>query len=238
VELPEHGELWAQRPAVEIRTSRRGQEVECRWQCARLPLRLARIVRVDAEGDMHLEYTVHNDGPERLPVIWAAQPVFPLTEATELRLAEGSRLRVYARHGIELGEERSEHQWPVVRSGGKALDFARPFQVAKRYACKLFVDVTDGWVGISEGGDELQLSWDPQAIPYAGLWINKRGWTPFRDQEPYLNLSVAPSISAPDTLTEALGDWKAGAWIDPGGTRQWVMRVRCVPALQSAAVAT
>jgi hypothetical protein len=63
----------------------------------------------------------------------------------------------------------------------------------------------------------------PAQTPHQGLWINKRGWTPFRDQPACLNLSLQPAIGAPDTLVEALGDWKSAAWLDP--ERRWSFRL-------------
>ncbi|MCC6317437.1 MAG: hypothetical protein IT361_07045 [Gemmatimonadaceae bacterium] len=224
-EIPEHGELWSREPVVDVRTSAAGQLVRCSWESQRLPYRFEREIRVDAAGLVHFAYAMHNDSEERMPFVWAAYPLFPLTDDTRLVLPDGARLRVYARHGIDLGEVRSEHRWPLVRGGGKAHDFTHPAGVARKYACKLFLDVVEGGVSIREAGHELRFTWDPGEIPHLGLWINKKGWTPFRDEEPYLNLGVHPGIGAPDTIVEALGDWKSAAWLDPGRTRRWSFRL-------------
>ena len=225
VELPDHGELWSRPPRIDVRTTAAGQIARCSWTGFRMPYRFERSLRVDRDGIVDIAYALANDGQERLPFLWAAQPLFPLTERTRLVLPEGSRLRVFARHGIELGETRSEHVWPRVRGGGKSLDFSAPFAVARRYACKLFLDVREGEALLREGDRELRFEWEADAVPNVGLWINKRGWTPFRDQEPYLNLSLQPGIGAPDTLVEALGDWKSAAWLDPGDVRRWALRL-------------
>jgi galactose mutarotase-like enzyme len=225
VELPDHGELWSQQPQVDVRTTPDGQIARCSWTGSRMPYRFERSVRVDREGGVDLAYAVVNDGHERMPFIWSAHPLFPLSERTRLVFAEGSRLRIYAQHGLELGETRSEHLWPRVRGGGKSHDFSTPFEVARRYACKLFLDVSDGGAILREDDLALRLAWNVNQIPNVGLWINKRGWTPFRDEEPYLNLALEPAIGAPDTLVEALGDWKGAAWLDPGETRRWSLRL-------------
>ena len=225
VELPDHGELWSQHPELDIVTGQAGQVARCRWNGVRLPYRFERDVMVDGRGVVHLTYAMHNDSREKMPFVWSAHPVFPLTDDTRLMLPEGSRLRVFARHGIELGEVRSEHQWPHVRSGGRAFDFAAPAAVARRYACKLFLDVTEGSATLREREHELRFHWNAAQIPHLGLWINKRGWTPFRDEEPYLNLGLQPSIGAPDSLVEALGDWKSAGWLDGGETRRWGLRL-------------
>ena len=223
--LPDHGELWSQAPAVDVTTGPDGQTATCRWAGVRWPYAFERSVRIDRQGMVHLGYAVANQGTDRLPFLWSAHPLFPLGERTRLVLPEGTRLRAWARHGIDLGELRSEHQWPWVRAGARACDFRSPFDVAKRYACKLFLDMRAGLAVLQEGDVELAMHWDVREIPHLGLWLNKRGWTPFRSELPYLNLAVEPAIGAPDTVDDALGDWKSAAWLDPGERRTWTLRL-------------
>lgn len=233
-ELPDHGELWSQSPRVEVHTSPEGQMIVCKWSGLRLPYRFERTIRVDRAGVVHCDYACTNDGHERLPFIWAAYPQFPLTEHTRVEVATGTRLRVFARHGIELGEPRSEHQWPFVRAGARALDFSVPHEVSRRYACKLFLDMAEGEVNLREGRHLLQFRWKPSEIPHLGVWFNKRGWTPFRGETPYLNCAIGPSIGAPDTVSDALGDWKAGPWLDAGSVRRWSFTMRGTIAPEAA----
>lgn len=221
VELPDHGELWAQEPELEIHTGVEGQSAVLTWRGSRLPYRFQRSVRVAPTGEVRLDYAAVNDGHERLPFVWSSHPLFPMTPETRIVLPEGARLRVFARHEIEMGEVRSEHRWPYVRGGGKVHDFVSPYAVAKRYACKLFLDMTEGHAAIREGDLELTVRFDTREVPHFGLWLNKRGWTPFRREEPYLNLAFEPCIGAPDTLADALGDWKSASWLEPGAERRW-----------------
>jgi hypothetical protein len=103
-------------------------------------------------------------------------------------------------------------------------DFSRPDAVAPRYACKLFLDVPDGWAAVEEEGARLEVSFDPREVPNVGLWINRRGWTPFEGGTPYLNFALEPCIGAPDTLSEALGGWQGAHWLGGGETREWTLR--------------
>ncbi len=221
VELPDHGELWSQEPHLDLRTAPDGQCAVFTWRGVRFPYRLQRAVCVAPDGSVRMDYALVNDGAERIPFIWSAHPTFPLTPHTRLLLPDGARLRVFARHEIELGEARSEHRWPYVRGSGKVHDFVVPYSVAKKYACKLFVDMPQGVATLREGDAELVVTFDPSVVTHLGLWINKRGWTPFRREAPYLHLAFSPCIGAPDSLSDALGDWKSAGWVDPQSERRW-----------------
>jgi galactose mutarotase-like enzyme len=233
-QLPDHGELWATRPTIEVETLDGAQRATCVWRGTRLPYRFTRVVHVDGAGAVTMRYEVANDGKARLPFIWSAHPLLPLTPQTRLVLPEGTRVRVYAQHGIDLGGARAEHRWPRLTVERKKLvDFSRPDAVARHYACKLFLDFppTPGRVhaAVEEGGARLDVEFDVEQVPHFGLWLNRRGWTPFKKQglfgrtpRPYLNFAFEPCIGAPDTLSEALGPvWNAARWLEAGETKRW-----------------
>lgn len=226
IDLPDHGELWAGKADVHVYTSDQGPVAHCRWLGRRFPCVFDRVVTVSGSGTVRMTYKLHNAGSERVPWIWSSHPLLPLTPATRISINEGTRLRQLVAHGIDLGDPTSEHRWPWIRSGGRVLDFTAPFEVGKRYACKLFLDTTDSSAAIREGGHELTVRFDPAMVTHFGLWINKRGWTPFRDGEPELNLAFEPAIGAPDSLSDALGDWNSASWIEPGQTCSWWLEWR------------
>ncbi|NUQ13322.1 MAG: hypothetical protein HUU26_13495 [Gemmatimonadaceae bacterium] len=231
VELPDHGEVWSQVPELEIDTSADGSAVVTTWEGRRLPYRLTRLARVSADAAVIMTYHAVNDSADRIPFIWAAHPLLPLTPDTRLLLPEGSPMRVAASHRLEMGDGRSQQRWPFVRAAGRVLDFLTPWEVAKEYACKLFLDPTVGRAAIRQGDDELEVTFDVAEVPHLGVWINKQGWTPFRRGKPYLNLAIEPCLGAPDALSEALGDWKRAQWLEPGEVRSWSItwRARRVP---------
>lgn len=228
IELPDHGELWSQAPTLDVETTTLGQCAVTTWQGVRLPYRITRVARVAPDGAVVLDYHVTNDGEERLPFIWSSHPLFPMRPSTELHLPEGAEMRVYAAHRISLGDHKSQHRWPFVRAAGKVFDFLRPYDVAKQYACKLFLDVPAGrgCAVMREDGAELEVSFDSSAVGQFGLWLNKQGWSPFKRESPYLNLAIQPCVGAPDTLTDALGDWKRAQWLEPGEVRSWSLTWR------------
>lgn len=229
LELPDHGELWSQVPEMEIETGEHGQAVVTTWEGRRLPYRLTREARVSPEGEVVMTYHAVNDSADRVPFIWSSHPLLPLTPRTQVLLPEGAPMRVYATHRLEMGGPRSQHHWPFVRAAGRVLDFLSPYQVAKEYACKLFLEMPVGRARLREGDLELEVTFDTKDVGQFGLWLNKQGWTPFKKERPYCNLAFEPCIGAPDTLSDALGDWKRAQWLEPGQVRTWSIAWRARP---------
>ncbi|HJU73627.1 MAG TPA: hypothetical protein VJ717_07760 [Gemmatimonadaceae bacterium] len=222
-ELPGHGELWQQTPVVNVEQYEGTQAIVSTWVGTKIPYAFTRRILMTADGAIVMDYAVRNDGRDRMPFIWSSHPLFALTPQTHLILPEGARVRVYATHGIALGTTRTEHKWPFVRTGALQADLSHPALVAKQYACKVFLDMPHGQgrAAIREGMDQLEVTFDTREVPHLGLWINRNGWTPFKRGKPYCNVALEPCLGAPDTLTEALGDWKGAHWVEPGGTKQW-----------------
>ena len=229
VQLPDHGELWSQVPKIDVRTSPEGQSATTTWMGRRMPYRVTREVRVRPDGEVECEYEATNTGTDRIPFIWAGQVVLPLTSHTRLDLPLATRLHVYAQYEIALGVGATDLRWPMVRSQGKLLDLSHPAAVAKRYACKVFLEMREGRAAVIEDGQRLELSFHVDDVPGIGLWINRGAWTPFKRGKPYQNLALSPCIGAPDTLEEALGAWKSAQWLDVGKPRRWTLRWRAVP---------
>ncbi len=232
--LPDHGELWSQQPTMALTTDVDGHRALLTWQGEQLPYRFERSLLVTPAGEVRCEYAVINLGEHKLPFLWSAHPLLPLTGATRLELPEGARVRVWAQDGVDLGGEGAEHRWPRARCGGQLLDLSAPARAWKKpFACKLFVDLPVGEqaVRVIEGADALTAQFDALDVPHVGLWINNGKWNPlprrsilpWRKPAPYHNLAFEPAIGAPDTLSDALGAWEAAAWMEPGETRHWTV---------------
>lgn len=221
--LPDHGELWSQRPTIELQTRPDGQQATMVWTGAKMPYRFTRVVRVDASGAVTMRYSAHNDGRVRLPFIWSAHPLLPLTQRTRLILPEGEPVRVYKAERLDMGGSGAEHRWPNIRAGKDTIDLSKPGATGKRFACKVFFDSVPGIAAIEEEGARLEVRFDRSEVPDFGLWINARGWSPSRLIRSYSNLAFEPCIGAPDTLSDALGGWRRAQWLAAGETREWAL---------------
>ena len=223
LELPDHGELWSQRPTIELQTRPDGQQATMVWTGAKMPYRFKRVVRIDASGAVSMRYSVRNTGTARLPFIWSSHPLLPLGPDTRLVLPEGEPVRVYRSDRIEMGGAGAEHRWPNIRTSRETLDLTRPIALGKRFACKLFFDSVPGIAAVEEGDARLEVRFDQAQVPDFGLWINARGWSPSRRIAAYSNLGFEPCIGAPDTLSDALGGWRRAHWLDAGEKREWAL---------------
>lgn len=226
LELPDHGELWAQRPTIEIQTDAAGHAATCRWRGRRMPYEFTRTVRVTPAGEVVMHYTVVNQGDDRIPYLWSSHPLLPLNPETRIVVPDRTPMLVAAEHGIRLGGPGAEHRWPHVRLEKSIVDFSRPHSVGRRFACKLFLRLDEGLAAVEEAGARLEVRFDPARVPMLGLWINNRGWSGAKRVSPYTNLAFEPCSGAPDSLAEAIGTWNAARWLEPGEQSGWTLTWR------------
>ena len=224
--LPDHGELWSQATTFLLETRPDGMYAESAWRGERLPYRFTRAIFVSNAGHVEMRYAVTNDGDKRMPFVWSAHALLPLTKQTRIVLPTNARTRVWSQYGIELGGPGAELRWPRVASAGKLLDLSVPEHVASRFACMLFVDATTDHVTIEEADARLEVYFDPAQVPCVGLWMNKGEWSPFRYRKAYRTLGLEPCIGGAGSLSDAIGAWRSAAWLEARQTREWTLTWR------------
>jgi hypothetical protein len=221
--LPEGGELWSQPATFAIETRDDGVYATCGWVGERMPYRFVRALYVSGDGSVTMRYGVSNDGLDRLPYLWCSQPFFPLTKHTRLEMPDGARVRVWRQHGVDLGGVGAENRWPRVAAAGKLIDLSHPDAIARRFACRLFVDLPHTQASIIEGDARLDVSFESAHAPCVQLWINRQGWSSKPKRKPATHFSLGPASGAPESLTEALSTWKGAQWLEPGETKEWTV---------------
>jgi hypothetical protein len=219
--LPDHGELWSQPATFALETRAEGMFATTSWQGRRMPYRFVREVFVSKSGSVEMRYAVSNEGDDRLPFVWSAQAVLPLTKTTRLVLPEGSRARVWSQEGVELGGPGAYLRWPRAVIGGKLVDLTRPDDVARVYACRIYFDPGAGRAAVDADGARLEVSFDIERVRHVAISISKPGWSAFGRRRSARTIALAPAIGSPDSLSEALGGWRDAAWLEPGETREW-----------------
>ncbi len=224
--LPDHGELWSA-PWTSSAYEHAGGVTLAGSAAGRgLPYELSREITLDLhEPVMRLRYRLRNTGDGSIPWIWCAHPLLNVQPGSTLELPSVRQVKVAAVHGLpELGAGDIV-SWPDA-FGGRDGRFTFPSRGA--WAVKLFGDMgRDGRLILTDPrrGERLEMLVDPAEVPQVGLWINNRGWAP-PGKQPYYNFGLEPAIGAPDSLEEAVRDWKLAQTLGPGEERRWSVEVR------------
>ena len=154
-----------------------------------------------------VDYALTNRSDAPLPYLWAAHPLIAMAPGMALVLPAGTRCRVATAVGLPIDSGDKEFAWPIVRlTSGETVDVSCAPGHDFPFAAKIFTSrLAEGRVSVlSEGRDEtLTLSFDVDAVPYVGLWLNYGAWTG-TNSPPYFNCGVEPTTSPHDDLGEAI----------------------------------
>ena len=234
--LPVGGEARLQIPETTLHTDQEGHKVTCIWRGERMPWVLARTVLVRPDGAVEARYEARTTGNDRLPFLWSAFLLMPLNAKTRLRLPDGGRLRIASLTGATMKGEvmEGEGKWPRLVLDGRTRDLSTPWSVPKRTQLHAWLDMAGGRSMIQLWQDDVRLTvtTDGAGVPYCGFFVDRdgthhgtrSGLGMRRSGTPALALS--PSIGAPDTYSDALGEWQSMTWLVPGEPRRWTMTVR------------
>lgn len=239
--VAERGALWTQRCETSIGTGEFGNSATCTWAIRPLDFAFERQVTVRPDGVVDFAYAASNSGAHRLPFLWAAHPVLPLGDATQVVLPKGAKTRVWMADGVALAGGETLHAWPKVRGGGHLLDVSHPARLGDRFACTMFVELprSETAIVIREGAVQLEMRVHGRELSHAGIWINrgvlapterKRPFMRWRRARTYSTITIGPCLGAPESLADALGAWETARWIEPGATARWGMSWRATRA--------
>lgn len=234
--LPIGGEARLQVPETRLHTEADGHHLTCTWRGERMPWVLSRTLLVRPDGAVEARYEALTTGKDRLPFLWSAQLLFPLTARTRLRLPDGGRLRIASLTGATMQGDvmEGEGKWPRLVLDGKSRDLSTPWGVPRKTQMQSWLDLTGGRSVIQLWQDDarLTLSCDGAGIPYCGLAIDRDGAQRKRANSLSFRrtgvpiLALAPSLGAPDRYSDALGSWQSMTWLVPGEPRRWTLTIR------------
>jgi len=225
VPIPDHGEVWALPWEWDITSEETKIEVKLGVTGVRFPYRLEKtIILPPSEPALYLHYRAINRSVCPFPFVWSTHPILRLKPGMRLLLPEGVPVR---RYGDSPAHIPAEFTWP----GDNQLDLSYVPEPEARWSAKLFAGpVTEGWVALYDpvSGGKWRFTFDPNQIPFVGLWLNYAGWAG-ADVPPYYNLGLEPSLGAPDDLESALSEWDAAALLPPKGVLEWSLTLYITP---------
>lgn len=220
--LPDHGEVWTLPWTIEpaqsntLRLSVTGKV---------LPYKLTRTLKYNTPDSIQMYYEVENLGQEPIPFMWAAHPQFACGDEAQIVLPSHVKTvcnTLPAEWG--WGEPETRFDWPeAVTDSGQRVRIDRVGPASLYQARKFFTlpDATVPWAGLIRypAGDWLRLDWDPNQVPYLGLWV---------DEGRISHESVAalePMTGFYDSLALAW-EKKLVLVVEPGDKETWVLAVQ------------
>lgn len=222
VPIPDHGEVWTL-PWTHDPENRAQLELSVSGKA--LPYRLTRKMSFPAPDTLKLTYELINQGSAPMPYLWAAHPQFLCGQKTQIVLPEQVQEvcnTLPAEWG--WGEPETRFDWPEARDPDKRpqrIDQVGPPTLEKAWKFFTLPDerISQATLIRKPSNDYLRLTWDPNEIPYFGIWV---------DQGVFSHASVAapePSTGYYDSLETA---WQKGevTLAKPGEPCIWSLSVQ------------
>jgi len=213
-EIADHGDVWARSWDLDENALARHVLRTSVTLCS-MPLRFSRSIAALSSQVVEFSYELVNLGDATHPFVWCLHPLFAIYPGDRIELpAEVVSLKLNGGLGVPIKQGdvwsypepfpglRLDHLQCPGGAGACVKGFAGPLSDGR---AALLNDRT---------GDVLSLTWDAAAVPMMGLWLN-RGLGGMH------HVALEPTHGAPDSLAEAVGDWKRHGTIGPRVCKTW-----------------
>ncbi|MBI2513109.1 MAG: hypothetical protein HYV96_14120 [Opitutae bacterium] len=213
--VPDHGEVWFQSWQLDATELAAGR-LTATLDLPVTPLRFRRTISATLSGGFRFDYALTNVGAASEEYIWCVHPLFKIEEGDRLELpAEVRELRVNGGIGTVPIAQGDRWTYPEPQPGIRLDRLETPGM--PRGCIKGFLGpLREGVAALANDrtSDRLELRWDVSAAPLLGLWLN-RGHAGFH------HIALEPTNGAPDSLAQAVEEWRQFGQLAPGETREW-----------------
>ncbi len=220
--LPDHGEVWSQPWSWESHSGQLVSKVNGR----RYPYQFERAMRLE-EKKLVVDYRVMNRGMAPMQSLWSMHPLFKIEEDSLVRLPSLSKFRVDSCNDSAIAHNGEILAWPELAkiSGSKAgPDFIKVMPRDRKLAIKLYSLTKSSWVSLHNKSNWLSLRFNPEQVPYLGLWLNYGGW-PDEEGSQY-HIGLEPCLASADDLS-IVYNTGTGVTIQPLTQLQWQVEISC-----------
>ncbi len=202
-QLPDHGDLWS----IPWKFNSTADEVTLEVRGRSLPYMLTRRMKLE-ENTLLLNYQITNLSDADLRFLWSAHPLLAVEPGAKILLpAEVSELEVNWSHDERLGKGGDVCTWPeTIDKFGRKANINTVAEPATGTADKLFTPrLSEGVCALfyPRTNESLVFSFDPELVPYVGLWICNGGW-PLSRAAKHFTVALEPCTGRPDSLQEAI----------------------------------
>jgi galactose mutarotase-like enzyme len=213
-EAPDHGEVWT----LPWEHSLSADSVRLWVHGVRFPYRLEKEMSLDG-ARLVSRYRASNLSRFPLDFIWAAHPLFNVSEGMEFIVPRGMDKVLNAVPGSVLADYGEELSFPLARPRrGRELRLDRvPKKNPTGWQKYWFRDrVPEGWCMMHDPRTTLTvgMAWPKERVPYLGMWLNEGGW------ENQYNIAPEPATAAMDRI-DLSKLWGMGSTLAAGETREW-----------------
>jgi galactose mutarotase-like enzyme len=197
---PDHGDFW-QLPWKVLTTG----EAYVTLAAAGFsrPLRFSKQISL-GKNSLRAAYSVTNIGSTRQSFLYACHPLFAISAGDRVLLpSEIRELRLDYSKEDRLGLPGSRITWPITQSGVR-LDLTGSPQAGRAemlYSSQLHRGVCGIYREAST--QVLEISFDPERLPYLGLWLCYGGWPGDGIGPLQYAVALEPTTSGCNTLAEA-----------------------------------
>ena len=193
--LADHGDAWQNEWTLD---SSDDTHVQSSVRLPSLPITLSRRVTGTAEG-LRLSWEASTDGPGPVPLAWCAHPLFAADAGSRIVLPGSAPALIE-----EYPRERVPRNWPEAVGGA---------------AIKAFVAESQSSASVVHGnGDALTLTWDPDLLPYLGLYWDGGEFT----DTPVV--AVEPATAFGDSAARAVAEGRI-RMLEPGRPFRWWLQL-------------
>ncbi len=222
--IADHGDLIRQQwNAVVCRDTKNGHACRMTAGGEALNYNFVRMVRLHPTAPkITFDYSLTNNESFAWPFYWCPHALLDAHPGMLIDLPKNLPCHVDGAAG------QTTDRWPqLMRDDGSSIDLANSFGASDEpIAHKIFVQAPiDGSVSVAapDSNERFTMTFDPDVIPWIGLWINNRGWSGC-GSEPYRNLGLEPSTTNYDCVAAAVAN-EAIELIQPAETREWTLTV-------------
>jgi len=222
VDLPDHGEAWTL-PWLVRQAAPEGLTLELTGQALRYTL--TRQADLPEPAALRLRYRLENHEPEPLPYLWAAHPQFLCGDQGRVVFPAQVR-QVINTIGAEWGwgPPETRFDWPEATGvDGKPvrLDLTGPPTLKRGRKLFALPEARPDWAAVlrEESGEWLRFEWNPEELPYLGLWVDEGALNENTVAAP------EPMTAWYDGLALAVGKGHVKT-VPPGGFHTWTLTVR------------
>jgi len=231
--IPDHGDVVGQHWVVSRADVDPNGDAVCEMtvQGRAADYQLTRAVRLpEGSARLELSYTLTNNETHDVPWYWCAHALLAAESDLFIDLPAGQVFRVDQCSARSNHADTVKKNWPILDlTCGKMLDLSRSFASIvedDRFAAKVFARTPESGivnVGFANTNERFSLQYDPERMPWLGLWINNKGWSESTGELVQV-LGLEPATAPYDDVAEALEN-DAISWLQAGETRRWSMAV-------------